>query len=40
VLRDHARSSRRKVNEVADQLLQAEEMLNSLHAAFHARLKK
>jgi response regulator NasT len=40
VLRDHARSSRRKVNEVADQLLTAEETLNSLHAAFSARLKK
>lgn len=40
VLRDHARSSRRKVNEVADQLLAAEETLNSLHAAFNARLKK
>ncbi|UUZ50597.1 ANTAR domain-containing protein [Massilia sp. B-10] len=32
VLRDHARSSRRKINEVADQLLAAEETLNSLHA--------
>jgi two-component system, response regulator PdtaR len=40
VLRDHARSSRRKVNEVADQLLAAEETLNSLHAAFNNRLKK
>ncbi|MYN03560.1 response regulator [Pseudoduganella sp. DS3] len=40
VLRDHARSSRRKINEVADQLLAAEEMLNSLHAAFSARFKK
>ncbi|MES2257917.1 MAG: response regulator [Pseudomonadota bacterium] len=40
VLRDHARSSRRKVNEIADQLLTAEETLNSLHAAFNARLKK
>ncbi|UGQ47097.1 ANTAR domain-containing response regulator [Massilia endophytica] len=40
VLRDHARSSRRKVNEVADQLLAAEETLNGLHAAFNARLKK
>ena len=39
VLRDHARSSRRKVNEVADQLLAAEETLNSLHAAFAGRLK-
>jgi len=40
VLRDHARSSRRKVNEIADQLLTAEETLNSLHGAFNARLKK
>lgn len=40
VLRDHARSSRRKINEVADQLLAAEEMLNGLHAAFAARLQK
>jgi response regulator NasT len=40
VLRDHARSSRRKINEVADQLLGAEETLNSLHAAFHTRLNK
>ncbi|MBY0556078.1 MAG: response regulator [Burkholderiaceae bacterium] len=40
VLRDHARSNRRKVNEVADQLLSAEETLNSLHAAFNQRLKK
>ncbi|WP_198116295.1 ANTAR domain-containing response regulator [Massilia rhizosphaerae] len=39
VLRDHARSSRRKVNEVADQLVAAEELLNSLHGAFAARLK-
>jgi response regulator NasT len=39
VLRDHARSSRRKINEVADQLLAAEEMLNGLHASFNARLK-
>ena len=40
VLRDHARSSRRKVNEIADQLLTAEETLNLLHGAFNARLKK
>ncbi|MBJ7314144.1 ANTAR domain-containing response regulator [Rugamonas sp. CCM 8940] len=40
VLRDHARSSRRKVNEVAEQLLAAEETLNGLHAAFNGRLKK
>jgi hypothetical protein len=39
VLRDHARSNRRKVNEVADQLLSAEETLNALHAAFNQRLK-
>ena len=39
VLRDHARSSRRKINEVADQLLAAEEVLNSLHAGFASRLK-
>ncbi len=39
VLRDHARSSRRKINEVADQLLAAEEVLNSLHASFASRLK-
>lgn len=40
VLRDHARSSRRKINEIADQILAAEEMLNSLHVSFNARLKK
>lgn len=40
VLRDHARSNRRKVNEVADQLLAAEETLNNLHVAFANRLKK
>ncbi|CUI07425.1 ANTAR domain-containing response regulator [Massilia antarctica] len=39
VLRDHARSSRRKINEVADQLLAAEETLNSLHAGFINRFK-
>jgi AmiR/NasT family two-component response regulator len=39
VLRDHARFSRRKINEVADQLLAAEETLNSLHAGFASRLK-
>jgi AmiR/NasT family two-component response regulator len=39
VLRDHARSSRRKINEVADQLLAAEEVLNSMHAAFASRIK-
>lgn len=40
VLRDHARSSRRKINEIASQLLTAEETLNSLHGAFNSRLKK
>lgn len=40
VLRDHARSSRRKINEVADQLLAAEETLNSLHAGFASRFHK
>lgn len=39
VLRDHARSSRRKINEVAEQLVSAEELLNSLHGAFAGRLK-
>ncbi len=39
VLRDHARSSRRKINEVADQLLAAEEVLNSLNAGFASRIK-
>jgi AmiR/NasT family two-component response regulator len=39
VLRDHARSSRRKINEVAEQLLAAEEVLNSLHAGFAGRVK-
>jgi CheY-like chemotaxis protein len=39
VLRDHARSSRRKVNEVAEQLITAEELLNSLHGAFAGRLR-
>jgi response regulator NasT len=39
VLRDHARSSRRKVNEVAEQLVAAEELLNSLHGAFAGRLR-
>ncbi|MES2899632.1 MAG: response regulator [Pseudomonadota bacterium] len=40
VLRDHARSNRRKINEVADQLLSAEETLNSMHGAFQARFVK
>ena len=39
VLRDHARSSRRKVNEVAEQIVAAEELLNSLHGAFAGRLR-
>jgi response regulator NasT len=39
VLRDHARSNRRKVNEVAEELVSAEELLNSLHGAFAGRLK-
>jgi AmiR/NasT family two-component response regulator len=39
VLRDHARSHRRKINEVAEQLVAAEELLNSLHGAFSARLR-
>jgi response regulator NasT len=39
VLRDHARSNRRKVNEVAEQLVAAEELLNSLHGAFASRLR-
>ncbi|PWF49257.1 response regulator [Massilia glaciei] len=39
VLRDHARSNRRKINEVAEQLLAAEEVLNKLHAAFINRLR-
>lgn len=40
VLRDHARSSRRKINEIASQLLLAEETLNGLHGAFLNRAKK
>nr|WP_229518603.1 response regulator [Massilia sp. PAMC28688] len=40
VLRDHARSSRRKINEVAEQLLAAEETLNGLHAGFASRISK
>lgn len=40
VLRDHARSSRRKINEVAEQLVAAEELLNGLHGAFIVRLRK
>ncbi|KRB94000.1 ANTAR domain-containing response regulator [Noviherbaspirillum sp. Root189] len=39
VLRDFARSRRRKINEVADELLKAEETLNAFRSAFleHAR---
>lgn len=39
VLRDHARSSRRKINEIASELLAAEETLNNLHGAFISRRK-
>jgi response regulator NasT len=39
VLRDHARASRRKIDEVAEQLVAAEELLNSLHGAFIGRLR-
>jgi len=39
VLRDHARSNRRKINEVAEQIVAAEELLGSLHGAFVARLR-
>ncbi|MFC7515621.1 ANTAR domain-containing response regulator [Herbaspirillum sp. GCM10030257] len=41
VLRDFARSRRRKINEVADELLKAEETLNAFRSAFleHARSK-
>jgi response regulator NasT len=39
VLRDHARSTRRKINEVAEEIVAAEELLNGLHAAFAARLR-
>ena len=39
VLRDHARSGRRKIIEVAEQLVAAEELLNGLHGAFAARLR-
>jgi AmiR/NasT family two-component response regulator len=39
VLREHARASRRKINEVAEQLVAAEELLNSLHGGFAARLR-
>jgi response regulator NasT len=39
VLRDHARSNRRKINEVAEEIVAAEELLNSLHASFATRLR-
>jgi response regulator NasT len=39
VLRDHARSHRRKINEVAEEIVAAEELLGSLHGAFAARLR-
>jgi response regulator NasT len=39
VLRDHARSNRRKVNEVAEQIVAAEELLSSLHGGFAGRLR-
>jgi AmiR/NasT family two-component response regulator len=39
VLRDHARANRRKINEVAEQIVAAEELLGSLHGAFAARLR-
>jgi response regulator NasT len=39
VLRDHARAQRRKINEVAEQVVAAEELLNSLHGGFAARLR-
>jgi response regulator NasT len=39
VLRDHARSNRRKVNEIAEEIVAAEELLNGLHASFAARLR-
>ncbi len=40
VLRDHARAQRRKINEVAEQIVAAEELLNGLHGGFAARLRK
>ena len=39
VLRDHARSQRRKLGEVAEQILAAEETLNALHDAIGVRSK-
>jgi response regulator RpfG family c-di-GMP phosphodiesterase len=39
VLRDHARSSRRKINEIAEEIAAAEELLGGLHASFAGRLR-
>lgn len=39
VLREQARAQRRKVNEVAEQILAAEETLNGYHAAIGERLR-
>lgn len=39
VLRDHARSQRRKVSEVAEQILAAEEALDTLHASIAEQLR-
>lgn len=39
VLRDQARSQRRKLNEVAEQILAAEETMNALHGAIAERLR-
>jgi len=39
VLRDHARSQRRKLGEVAEQVLAAEETLNGLHGAIAERTR-
>jgi response regulator NasT len=38
VLRDHARSHRRKINEVASDVLEAEELLNQFKAMFASKL--
>ncbi|WP_020656561.1 ANTAR domain-containing response regulator [Massilia niastensis] len=39
VLRDHARAQRRKLGEVAEQVLAAEETLNAVHAALAERMR-
>ena len=39
VLRDQARSQRRKLSEVAEQILSAEETMNTLHGAIAERLR-